>query len=135
MNQTLNYGENYFRLEIWNQISCLISSMKTAFHRMRKLKESIVHPPFQSVKPKDWVTFNKITRLCLKSENFQLFLKQPTSTKICVQSFKSMVRIPVPLLKWFVEGCNAKLVKFSILDYFPIYLSNEPEKHPLRIHE
>ena len=43
--------------------------------------------------------------------------------------------IPVPLLKQFVEGCNAKLVKFSILDYFPIYLSNEAEKYPLRIHE
>ena len=43
--------------------------------------------------------------------------------------------IPVPLLKKFVEGRNAKLVKFSILDYFPIYLSNEAEKYPLRIHE
>ena len=42
MNQTLNYGENHFRLEIWSQISCLISSLKTAFHRMQKLKESIV---------------------------------------------------------------------------------------------
>ena len=52
MNQTLNYGENHFRLEIWSQISCLISSLKTAFHRMRKLKESIVHPPVKSVKPK-----------------------------------------------------------------------------------
>ena len=51
MNQTLNYGENHFRLEIWSQISCLISSLKTAFHRMRKLKESIIHPPFKSVKP------------------------------------------------------------------------------------
>ena len=52
MNQTLNYVENHFRLEIWNQISCLILSLKTAFHRMRKLKESIVHPPVKSVKPK-----------------------------------------------------------------------------------
>ena len=26
-----------------------ISSLKTAFHRMRKLKESNVHPPFKSV--------------------------------------------------------------------------------------
>ena len=43
--------------------------------------------------------------------------------------------IPVPLLKKFVEGCNAKLVKFSMLDYFPIYLSNEAEKYPLRIRE
>ena len=51
MNQTLNYGENHFRLEIWSQISCLISSLKTAFRRMRKLKESIVHPPLKSVKP------------------------------------------------------------------------------------
>ena len=47
MNQTLNYGKNQFRLEILSQISCLISSLKTAFHRMRKLKESIVHPPFK----------------------------------------------------------------------------------------
>ena len=52
MNQTLNYGENHFRLEIWSQISSLISSLKTAFHRMQKLKESIVHPPVKSVKPK-----------------------------------------------------------------------------------
>ena len=52
MNQTLNYEENHFKLKIWSQISCLISSLKTAFHRMRKLKESIVHPPFKSVKPK-----------------------------------------------------------------------------------
>ena len=52
MNQTLNYGEDHFRLEIWSQISCLILSLKTAFQRMRKLKESIVHPPFISVKPK-----------------------------------------------------------------------------------
>ena len=52
MNQTLNYGGNHFRLEIWSKISCLISSLKTAFHRMRKLKESIVHRPFKSVKPK-----------------------------------------------------------------------------------
>ena len=51
MNQILHYGENHFRLEIWSQISCLISSLKTAFHRMRKLKESIVHPPVKSVKP------------------------------------------------------------------------------------
>ena len=52
MNQILNYGENHFRLEIWSQISCLILCLKTAFHRMRKLKESIVHPPVKSVKPK-----------------------------------------------------------------------------------
>ena len=43
---------NHFRLEIWSQVSCLISSLKTAFHRMRKLKESIVHPPVKSVKQK-----------------------------------------------------------------------------------
>ena len=52
MNQILNYRENHFRLKIWSHISCLISSLKTAFHRMRKLKESIVHPPVKSVKPK-----------------------------------------------------------------------------------
>ena len=48
----IDYGENHFRLEIWSQISCLISSLKTAFHRLQKLKESIVHPPVKSVKPK-----------------------------------------------------------------------------------
>ena len=52
MNQTLNYGENHFWLEIWSQISCLISSLNTAFHRLRELKESIGHPPFKSAKPK-----------------------------------------------------------------------------------
>ena len=52
MNQILNYGENHFRLKIWSQISCLISSLKIEFHRMPKLKESIVHPPFKSLKPK-----------------------------------------------------------------------------------
>ena len=41
-------------------------------------------PAFQIRKTEDSVTFNKITRMCLKSENFQLFLEQPTSTKICV---------------------------------------------------
>ena len=60
MNQRLNYGENLFRLEIWSQISCLISSLKTAFHRMRKLKESIVHPPFKSVKPKIQWRFTRL---------------------------------------------------------------------------
>ena len=43
--------------------------------------------------------------------------------------------IPLSLLKWFVEGRGAKLVKFSILYYFSIYLSNEVEKDTLRIHE
>ena len=43
--------------------------------------------------------------------------------------------IPLSLLKWFVEGRGAKLVKFSILDYFSIYLSNEVEKDILRIDE
>ena len=41
-------------------------------------------PAFQIRKTEYSVTFYKITRLCLKSENFQLFLMQSTSTKICV---------------------------------------------------
>ena len=36
--------------------------------------------------------------------------------------------IPVPLLKWFVEGRKAKQMKILILDNLPIYLSNEAEK-------
>ena len=43
--------------------------------------------------------------------------------------------IPVPLLKWFVEGRSAKLVKITILDHFLIYLSNEAGKQQLRILE
>ena len=38
--------------------------------------------------------------------------------------------IPVPLPKWFVEGGNAKLTKFSILENLPVYLTNEAEKYP-----
>ena len=41
-------------------------------------------PAFQIRKTEDSVTFYKISRQCLMSENFQLFLKQSTSTKICV---------------------------------------------------
>ena len=32
MNQTLNYGENHFRLKIWSQISCLISPFISAMN-------------------------------------------------------------------------------------------------------
>ena len=46
-----------------------------------------------------------------------------------------IIGIPLPLLKWFVEGRSAKQVKIPILDYYPIYLSNEAEKYPLRIYE
>ena len=60
MNQTLNYGENHFRLEIWSQISYLISSLKTAFHRLQKLKENIVHPPVKSVKPNIQQRFTRL---------------------------------------------------------------------------
>ena len=41
-------------------------------------------PAFQIRKTEDSVTFYKITRLYLISENLQLFLKQSTLTKICV---------------------------------------------------
>ena len=56
----IDHGENHIRLEIWSQISCLISSLKTAFLRMRKLKESIVHPPVKSVKPKIQKRFTRL---------------------------------------------------------------------------
>ena len=41
--------------------------------------------------------------------------------------------IPVPLRNLLKCVHNKKLVKFSILDYFPLYLSNEAEKYPFRI--
>ena len=79
----IEFGENHFRLEIWSQISCLISRAKTASSNA-EIEGKHCPPAFQIRKTKDSVTFCKITRLCLMSENFQLFLKQSTSTKICV---------------------------------------------------
>ena len=97
MNQILNYGENHFRLEIWSQISCLISSLKTAFHRMWKLKEIIVHPPFKSVKPniqyilQDYKTVFEVR----KSPVISQAINNDKDLRVKLQ----INGIPVPLLK------------------------------------
>lgn len=41
----------------------------------------------------------------------------------------------LPLPKWFVQGRNAKLTHFSMLENFPSYIANEAESHPLPILE
>ena len=56
-------------------------------------------PAFQIRKTENSVTFYKITRLCLKSENFQLFLKLSTLlVKLQIND------IPVPLLSNLLKG-------------------------------
>ena len=37
---------------------------------------------------------------------------------------------PVPLPKWFVHGHNAKVTRYSMLEYFPPYLAMDAELHP-----
>ena len=96
---------------------------------MRKLKESIVHPPFKSAKP---IRFTRLQDFDVRK--FPVISQAINIDKDLRVKFR-INGIPVPLLKYFVEGCSTKLVKFSILDYFPIYLSNETEKYPLRIYE
>ena len=47
MNQILNYGENHFRLKIWSQISCLISSLKTFISSNAEIEGKHCPPAFQ----------------------------------------------------------------------------------------
>ena len=100
--RTLNYGENPLRLEIWSQISCLISSLKTTFHRMRKLKESIVHPPFKSVKPKisnglqDYKSVFYVRKFPVISQAINI--DKDMRVKLQING------IPVPLLSCLLKG-------------------------------
>ena len=83
MNQTLNYGLNYSVHKFQpDQLPDL--KLEDCISSNAKIEGKHCPPDCQIRKTEDSVTFYKITRLCLMSENFQLFLKQPTSTKICV---------------------------------------------------
>ena len=42
---------------------------------------------------------------------------------------------PIPLPKWFAEGHNAKLTRFSMLGNFPAYIANAAQYHPFSILE
>ena len=42
---------------------------------------------------------------------------------------------PIPLPKWFAEGHNAKLTRFSMLGNFPAYIANAAQDHPFSILE
>ena len=40
---------------------------------------------------------------------------------------------PIPLLQWFIHGCNSNLTRFSILENFPISIQNVVQEHPYSI--
>ena len=37
---------------------------------------------------------------------------------------------PIPLPQWFINGHNAKLTRFSMLENFPQYMQNVVNEHP-----
>ena len=84
-------------------------------------------PAFQIRKTEDSVTFYKKDYKTVFDVRKFPVISQVINIDKDLRAKLQIIGIPLPLLKWFVEGRSAKLVKILILDYFLIYLSYEGE--------
>ena len=92
MDQTVNYGENHLRLEMWSQINCPISSLKTAFHHLQILKECLVHPGYSV----------QLYKTVFDVQNFPIISQAINIDKDLPVTFKSMALL-FPFLSGLLE--------------------------------